>query len=289
MENTVYDYSPITTRPPIEWPEGKRVAFYVGVAVEHYAIDKPSTSIFPGTSALVPDPLNYGWRDYGMRVGIWRMMDSLDRHGMRATAFLNSDICSRYPQVIEAGIERGWAWVAHGRDNSTFQAAMSREEESKYLTEVLSTIESHTGSRPKGWIGPALTETFETPSILAELGVDYVLDWCSDDQPFYLNTRDMLSVPYSTELNDVMLFGSRNLSGADFLQLIKDQYEQLSLDSGVSGRVMGIGLHPFIINQPFRQKYLDLALEFIASQPDVWLTTSDDIAKHYRKTMPPQR
>lgn len=285
MDNTLYDYSPIVDRPDFTWPDGKRVAFYAGVAVEHYPIDRPSTSIFPGTAALVPDALNYGWRDYGMRVGIWRMFDSLDRHGIRGTAFLNSDACIRYPQVIEAGVKRNWSWVAHGRDNATFQTGMSKEEEVAYLTDVVSIIETHTGSRPKGWIGPALSETFETPRILNELGLGYVLDWCADDQPFRLNVGDLLSVPYATELNDVMLCASRNLSGLDFLQLVKDQYEQLSQDSASGGRVLGLGLHPFIINQPFRQKYLDLALEFIAEQPDVWITTADDIADHFRATV----
>ncbi|WP_156665340.1 polysaccharide deacetylase family protein, partial [Rhodococcus phenolicus] len=256
------------------------------VAVEHYAVDKPSTSIFAGTAGLTPDPLNYGWRDYGMRVGIWRMIESLDRHGMRATAFVNSDACSLYPQVIAAGNERNWSWVAHGRDNSTFQNGMEKSVERKYLEEVVDEIERHTGTRPTGWIGPALTETFETPQILAELGLEYVLDWCADDQPFYLNgEKPMLSVPYSTVLNDVMLFGGNGLSGEGFVQLIKDQYEQLSKEADDHVRVMGIGLHPFIINQPFRQKYLDLALDFIAEQDDVWITTSDDIAAHFKNNV----
>ena len=286
MDNQLYDYRPIVDRPPLAWPEGKRVAFYVGVNIEHYRVDQPSTSIFAGTVGLTPDPLNYGWRDYGLRVGIWRMIESLDRHGIRASALLNSDVCGRCPQVIEAGRQRNWAWVAHGRDNSTFQAGMSREEETAYLTEVVHTIESHTGARPVGWLGPALTETFQTPSILSELGVNYVLDWCADDQPFHLNVPGMISVPYSIEVNDVSLFLGRNLSGPDFLQLVIDQYEQLSKDSAAGGRVMALCLHPFIINQAFRHKYVDLALEFIAAQPDVWLTTSDDIAAHFRTVAP---
>lgn len=285
MDNELYDYNPIVDRPAIQWPDGKRVAFYVGLNIEHYQVDKPSTSIFGGTATLVPDPLNYGWRDYGLRVGIWRMIESLDAHGVPASVLVNSDVCARYPQVIEAGRKRGWAWLAHGRDNSTFQAGMSRDEETAYLTDVIETIESAVGARPRGWLGPALTETFETPSILSELGLDYVLDWTADDQPFPLNVPGMISVPYSIELNDVTLFGSRNLSGPDFVQLVKDQYEQLSKDSATSGRVMALCLHPFIIGQPFRHKYLDLALEFIASQPDVWLTTTDQIADHYRRTV----
>jgi len=136
MDVELFNHSPIIERAPLRWPEGARVAFYVGLNVEHYQVDRPSTSIFAGTAGLAPDPLNYGWRDYGPRVGIWRLIESLDRHGMRASVMINSDVCGRYPQIIEAGRERDWAWVAHGRDNSTFQAQVSREEERAYLADV---------------------------------------------------------------------------------------------------------------------------------------------------------
>jgi allantoinase len=281
MDNQLFDYSPITERPPLAWPDGARVAFYVGLNIEHYQVDRPSTSIFGGTAGLAPDPLNYGWRDYGPRVGVWRLIESLDRLGLRASVLLNSDVCSRYPQIIDAGRERGWAWLAHGRDNSTFEAGMSADEERDYLAEVVDTIEKATGSRPKGWLGPALTETFETPRILAELGLSYVLDWCNDDQPYRLNVDGMLSVPYSIEVNDVTLFVGKSLSGPDFRQIVIDQFDQLYEDSATSGRVMALCLHPFIVNQPFRHKYLVQALEHIAGHSGVWLTTSDEIAAHY--------
>ena len=117
MDNALYKYSPIVERPKLAWPKGARLAFYVGVNIEHYEVDKPSTSIFAGTAGLVPDPLNFGWRDYGVRVGIWRMMDALDKCNMRASVLLNSDVCVRYPQIIEAGNKRNWAWLAHGKNH----------------------------------------------------------------------------------------------------------------------------------------------------------------------------
>ncbi|UNO41029.1 polysaccharide deacetylase family protein [Streptomyces sp. MST-110588] len=284
MDNELFDYSPIVGREPIHWPGGARIAFYVGLNVEHYQVDRPSTSIFPGTAGLAPDPLNYGWRDYGPRVGIWRLMESLDRHGIRASVMLNSAVTAHYPQIIEAGRARDWAWIAHGRDNSTFQADMAPEEERAFLKEVVETIEKATGRRPRGWLGPALTETFRTPQILAELGLRYVLDWSNDDQPYPLNVPGMLSVPYSIEVNDISLFVGKSLSGPDFVQIVKDQLEQLYEDSADSGRVMSLVLHPFVISQPFRHKYLDQALEHVAQHPGVWLTTSDEIAEHYART-----
>jgi allantoinase len=189
MEVELFEYSPITQREPIRWPGDARVAFYVGLNIEHFYADRPSTSLNEGTASLVPDPLNYGWRDYGPRVGIWRMIESFDRHGIRPSALLNSDVCGRYPQIIEAGRERGWAWVAHGKTNSVLHSGMSIVEEREFLSDVVETIEQATGQRPRGWLGPGLTETFETPGLLAALGLSYVLDWTNDDQPYPLNCQ----------------------------------------------------------------------------------------------------
>lgn len=148
---------------------------------------------------------------------------------------------------------------------------------------MVETIEHSTGSRPRGWLGPGLTETIQTPRLLAGLGLSYLLDWTNDDQPYWLNVPGMLSVPYSVELNDIGLFTMRGLSGPQFLQTVKDQFDQLYADSAGSGRVMALALHPFVTGQPFRAKYLDQALEYIAGHPGVWLTTSDKIAEHYAR------
>ncbi|HZU04620.1 MAG TPA: polysaccharide deacetylase family protein [Chloroflexota bacterium] len=283
MENQLYDYWPIPRRPRLEWPNGARLAFWIGLNIEHYEIDKPSTSIFSGTAMLKPDPLNYGWRDYGPRVGVWRMMEVLDKYGLRASVLLNSDVCHYYPEIIEAGNQRRWVWLAHGKNNSILQANMSLEEERRYLTEVVTTIREGTGQQPKGWLGPALTETFNTPDLLAELGLTYLLDWCNDDQPYPLKVKQgrMISVPYSIEVNDIPLFVGKTTSGEDFYRIVVDQFDQLYEEGARSGRVMALALHPFIINQPFRHKYLDRALAYITQHDQVWLTTSDEIADWY--------
>jgi allantoinase len=288
MDNQLYEYSPIVERPELKWPNNARVAFYVGLNIEHYEVDRPSTSIFAGTNMLEPDPLNYGWRDYAARVGVWRMIEVLDKYRMRASVPLNADCCKHYPQIIEAGKKRNWAWLAHGKNNSTFQSGMDVEAERKYLKEVVNVTARSTGYQIKGWLGPALTETYQTPRLLKELGFSYVLDWCSDDQPFPLNVPGMMSVPYSIELNDVTMFVGRGVSGEEFYQTVVDQFDQLYGEGRKSGRVMALCLHPFIVNQPFRQKYLDKALSYISKRAGVWLTTSDEIADHYAKHYMPK-
>jgi allantoinase len=283
MENNLYRYWPIVRRPRLELPNGARVAFWVGLNIEHFLLDKPSTSITPVTASLVPDPLNYGWRDYGPRVGVWRVMDVLDRVGMRASVLLNSDVCQYYPEIVEEGNQRKWVWLAHGKNNSTLQSNMSPEEERSYLADVVGTIKQSTGQQPRGWLGPALSETFETPNILAELGVNYTCDWCNDDQPYPMQVRQgrMISLPYSIEVNDIPVALDRGLPAEQLTQMIKDQFDQLYADAERGGRIMAVALHPFIIGQPFRAKYLEQALSYVAGHDKVWIATSDEIADWY--------
>lgn len=277
-----FAYRPITRRPPLSWPGGARVAVYIGLNIEYFHPGQVSTSIWPGTADLSPDPLNHGWRDYGARVGIWRTMAALDRYGVRASALLNSDVVAHHPEIVAAGVQRDWVWLAHGRTNSVLHTGMTVDDERRVLAEITRTITDATGRPPRGWMGPGLTETHHTPQLLAELGYQYVLDWTNDDQPYPLSVPGMLSVPYSVELNDLLVFG-KGATGTDFVQMVVDQYEQLHADAaGDSGRVLAIALHPFVIGQPFRHKYFEQVLEFLTGAPDGWLTTSDEIAAHYR-------
>lgn len=279
-----YDYWPIVERPPLEWPGGKRLAFYIGLNIEHFELGKPSTAISPAHATLPVDPLNHGWRDYGTRVGIWRMIDLLDEYELPVTALLNSEVPERYPQIVEAGNERGWAWCGHGRTNSELWTGLELEEERAAIAALVEKLTRATGRAPKGWLGPALTETINTPELLAEHGFTYVMDWCNDDQPYPLNVRSgrMISVPYSIEVNDIPLFLDIGVTGPDFRQVVVDQFDVLYAESRRrSGAVMALSLHPFLINQPFRHKYLEQALAHVTAHDDVWITTSDEIAGWY--------
>ncbi|WP_327129536.1 polysaccharide deacetylase family protein [Streptomyces sp. NBC_01727] len=278
-----YSNSTIASRPPLSFPNGARLAFYVGLNIEHFRPDLPLLQ----SGGPVPDPLSHGWREYGNRVGVWRLMDIFDEVGIRATGILNSDVCTEFPEIIEAGVARNWAWVAHGQTNSIFQTGMGPKDEQQYLKEMFATLDASLPARPKGWLGPGLTETAATPQLLADAGLNYILDWCCDDQPFPTNTPGMLSVPYSLDVNDFLMFTTNpGLSGPDFERVVLDQFEQLLEDSASAGRVMALPLHTFIIGQPYRAKYLKRVLKTIAATKDVWLCTSDDIADHYLATHP---
>jgi allantoinase len=286
MENPLFAYSPIVRRPPLELPEGKRIAVWFALNLEHYEYGKPALSLAAFTAELIPDPLNYGWREYGPRVGVWRLVEIFDRLGIQPTAVINSEVCDRHPEIIDEGLKRGWRWVGHGRNNSTWQAGMEIEAEKAYIADVAATIERATGTRPRGWLGPALTASPATNDLLADLGFRYTLDWGVDDEPFHFDvaTGELISIPYSTELNDIPFYVLQGQSGADFRQALIDQFDQLRTEGESRPRVMGFGLHPFLSGQPYRARYVAEALEHMAQFDDVWFTSADEIADWYVET-----
>ncbi|MDE1675308.1 polysaccharide deacetylase family protein [Nocardia gipuzkoensis] len=280
-----FDYSPITSRPPMEFPGGARVAVWFGVSVEAYELGRPSTSLAGITAMLDPDPLNYSWRDYGARVGIWRMMNLFDRYKLRASVFLSSDAARAYPEIIAAGNERSWAWLVHGKNNTTFHTGLGVDEERQSLEEMIETVRAATGQQPLGWLGPGLTETHNTPELLSELGVRYLCDWCNDDQPYPLKVGNpLVSVPYTIEVNDIPMM-TYGYAGDSLAGVITDSFDVLFEEGEQSGRVLGIGLHPFVMGAPWRHKYFARALEYMDRfRDDVWFTTSDEIAAWYLDT-----
>lgn len=283
MTNPFYSYSAISDRPVVPLPDGKRVAVWIGLNVEHYEYGKPGLSLAQYTALLVPDPLNFAWREYGPRVGIWRMLEIFDQLEFQPTAILNSDVITEHPAIIKAGVERDWCWVAHGSNNSTWQVEMGADTEKAYVAQVADLIEKATGRRPKGWLGPSLTATANTLDILAELGFSYCLEWGMDDLPVPFNVKQgsLMSVPYSTELNDIPFFAMQGQSGEQFKQAIIDAFDQMYAEGATRPRVLGIGLHPFLSGQAYRARYVAEALEYMKQREDVWFTTPDEIAEWY--------
>ena len=281
--NTRYDYSAIIDRPPLRWPENARVALWVIPNIEHFKIDAPAASASVGGGSLVPDIRNFGLRDYGARVGLWRLMDVLDKHGVRGTIALNAEVCQQYPAIIRETLRRRWAFMGHGMTNSQRLSNMPPEEERQIVRDTIAVITEAIGRAPRGWLGPGLTETLETPDILAEEGIRYLCDWCADDQPFPMNVRQgsLISIPYTLELNDLPAMAGMGVSPDDFHRMCCDQFDTLYAEGAQTGRVMAIALHPYIIGQPFRIKALDRTLEYITRHREVWITTGDEIADWY--------
>jgi allantoinase len=285
QEHGRFPYSAIVDRKPLRWPKGARVAIWVIPNIEHFLFDRPSTSVTQVTTGLVPDVLNYSWRDYGVRVGVWRMMEIMERHSVRGTVALNSDVCGRYPRILEEGNRLHWEWMGHGTNNSTLINKQSEADERALIAHVVGTIEKATGAHPRGWLSPALSESHRTLDILAENKIDYVANWVNDEQPYPMRvkTGTMISMPYSVEINDIPVFLDLKQSGETFGRMICDQFDVLYEDGAKTGRVMAISLHPFLIGHPHRSKYFASALAHITSRQEIWLATGSEIADWYKK------
>lgn len=285
MEHGRFEYSPIARRPKLNLPNGARVAVWITPNVEHFRYDRPAISLTPMTAGLKPDVLNYAWRDYGARVGIWRLMEILERQKFVATAALNSEACLHYPEIVQEGTRLGWEWMAHGENNSSLFTGMPEEAERPIIAGVLDTIAKHTGKRPRGWLGPALTETDNTLDILASAGIDYVADWCNDEQPYYIKTKSkpVVAIPYTLEIGDIPAFLDRGGSGEDFFRMVVDQFDTLYEDGLGNYRVLSIALHPFLIGHPYRARYLERALAHIRKHEAVWIATGSEIVDWYRR------
>jgi peptidoglycan/xylan/chitin deacetylase (PgdA/CDA1 family) len=257
------------------------------VEVWHY--DSPvGTGVSPNPGKRVPDVINYAWREYGLRVGLWRIADVLDEAGIKATVALNSQVCDAHPKVIEEMKKRGWEFMGHGTTNSESLAGLQPDVETKVIKHVLGTIEKATGRRPRGWLGTGLTQTFNTLDILAAEGVVYCGDWNNDDQPYPMKvkTGKMTAIPYCMEINDIPLFIRKGYTGEQYLRSVMDQFETLYADSAKQPRVMGIPLHPMITGQPLRIKYLQRALAEMKKHERVWFATGGEIIDAYEKANP---
>lgn len=283
-----YDYDPIGRRPPLGLPDGKRVALTVYVNVQHFPCDKPEVvhALVPATANFQPDVLNQTWRDYGMRVGIWRLFEILGRRGVRASALLNRDVCREYPQAVEEGNRLGWEWLAMSHHGGSYLAGLGEAEETAAVKEVLDDIARFTGKRPRGWLTPCFAESMQTPDVLAAAGIDYLCDYTCDDQPIPLKVKAgrLTALPYSTEINDIASFLGMGVSGADFGTMIRDQFDVLYREGATNARVMPICLHTFLMGQAFRAKHLDEALGYIMSHKDVWATTAGELYDWYRRS-----
>ena len=173
--------------------------------------------------------------------------------------------------------------MGHGITNSERLVGMDEARERSTIQEVVKTITEKTGAKPNGWLGPGLSETNDTPDLLAEAGITYVADWCADDQPFPMRVKSgrMISVPYSQELNDIPAFMRKGMTPEQFFGTVCDQFDVLYEEGERGGRVMALALHPFLTGHPFRSKWLDWALHHITSHDRVWLTTGGEIAAWY--------
>ena len=279
-----FEYSPLPSRPHWKLPRGARIAVWTIVNVEEWDIEKAMARQYlpaPQGVSTIPDVPNWAWHEYGMRVGFWRMYEALRKRKIRATTAINANVCRAYPPVAEAMRDAGWEFMGHG----VKQGAMHLlTDQRKAVRESIELIRGFTGKAPKGWLGPGLTETWETLDMLAEEGIQYVSDWVNDDQPYEIRTatQPLVSVPYTLELNDIPVMVVQHHESSAWVTRCKDQFDRLLLEGARQPRVMAIAVHPYIHGVPHRIKYFEAVYDYIGQQKGVWITTGEEIAEWWR-------
>ena len=280
-----FDYAPITRRPHYAWPNGAGLAVYIGFNIEHFAFGEGMGANI-GPASAQPDVLNYSWREYGNRVGAWRCLELFDALGLPSAALINTALYDHCPELVQAFVARGDELVGHGHTNAERQSSFSEAQERALIVASRERIARESGADAQGWLSPWISESAVTPDLLAESGYRYTLNWCHDDQPVRMRTRggeDFWSIPYPQELNDIPMIIGRQMDGRDFTRMITDNFDEMRAQSARQPLVMGIALHPYLVGQPYRLRYLREALAPIAAARDnnkIWMTTPGAICRH---------
>lgn len=283
-----FPYSPIIDRPKVRWPNGARLALWVIPNIEFFSLDEQVPAA-AGGGGKTPDVPTWAVRDYGNRVGVFRLMEVMSRYNVRGTVALNSELCAEHPRIIEECIRLDWELMGHNESNTRRLNAVPADEEGAIVRRTVDTIEKASGRKVRGWLSSGLSETWNSLDHLVDCGVEYIADWVNDDQPYEMKLDDgrtIMSIPYSTELNDKPAFDQKHRTAEEFDTMIRRQFDVLWREGGDQARAMGIALHPYIIGMPHRIGALDSALEYICSHEGVWLATGSEIAAAGRSVGP---
>jgi len=277
------NYEPIHRRRPLQLPGGAKVAVWTIVNVENWRPTAPMPRVVlppPMGQPLLPDVPNWAWHEYGMRVGFWRFLEALGSRGLKASFAVNGSACEIYREACQAAHDAGWDFMGHG----LVQTPMHRVEDQRaVIADTIRAITLLTGKPPRGWESPGLTETDETADLLAEAGIEYVADWVLDDQPVPIHTRagDVISIPYTVELNDVVISAIQQQPSDEILRRGRDQFDRLYLDGATTPRVMAISIHPYLTGVPHRIKYLEALYDYILKHEGVVMWTGAEILDWY--------
>jgi len=280
-------YSAIVDRPVLRLPGNARVAVWVIVNIEHWSADGAMPRVVippPMHQPLLPDLPNWAWHEYGMRVGFWRIFETLSARAITPTLALNGHVCKSYPRVAGAARDAGWEFIGHGFK----QAPMHRLEDQRLaIKQTVAEIEQFTGRRPRGWESPGMTETEHTLDFLSAEGIEYVADWVLDDQPVIVKAepRPVVAMPYTVETNDVVMFTIQNHAAEEFAHRCRAQFDRLYAEGARTARVMAISVHPYLSGVPHRIGWLENVLDYIRGFADVQWWTGAEILDWYRKAI----
>ncbi len=295
MDHEHYDWSPLINRGQLRWPESARVALCVIVNLERFEWEVPEGGFQPaglaggGFDLPFPDYMRLSHRDYGHRVGIFRVLDVLEKHGIKPTVAMDALTADNYPYLVKHCLQRGCEIIGHGISVSQMITSnMSEQQEREYIQNSVGTIKRTTGVAPTGWLGAEYGESTRTPQLLSQEGIQYVCDWANDDQPYPLKSPhgELFALPTMLELDDVNALWDRRVPIGRYKTMLEEGFDTIYQESAESGRLLVLNLHPWLIGQPFRIRYLDNALGHMMRRQGVWAASGSEIIDWYRDNQP---
>ena len=293
MDHDLYPWSNLFDRPAVSWPGGKSLALWITVALEFFPLT-PNEGPFRAPDHMktpYPDLRTYTTKDYGNRVGIFRIMRVLEKFGIKATTPVNAAVARRYPQLIDAINDAGWEIIGHGVDmNSLHYGGLDEKTERGYIEETLSTLRDASGQPVRGWLSPARSESENTPRLLAEAGLDYLCDWVNDDMPYTMTTPagPITAMPHTYELEDRhVMTGLGQLEELWAEQVMGAAHRLRGETQDYGGRILHISLTPYVIGQPFRIAILEQLLEKLMEEGGIWSATGGEVQSAWREQAGP--
>ncbi len=294
MDHEHYDWSPLVNRGKLRWPGDARVAICVILNLGRMEWSPPQGSFTPGLAGGLgvrdfPDYARFSHREYGHRVGIFRVLDVLEKSGIKPTVAMDALTADNYPYLVSHCLNRGCEIIGHGVSSSqTISSRMSLEDETGYIQSSIEALTRATGAAPKGWLGPEYGESSHTPQLLSQAGIRYICDWANDEQPYSLKSPhgELFALPVMVELDDVVALWNRRVTIGRYRDMLKESFDTLYLDGAQTGRLLVINLHPWLIGQPFRIGYLDDALAHMTRRGGVWAASGSEIVDWYQRNPP---
>jgi allantoinase len=283
MDHELYRFSALPLRPRFQWPNGASAAFHVTLTIEHWELTPPPGSVkdqrfLSEFGPYEPDYRTWTQREYGNRVGIFRVLDMLDRHAIRASVAIGASACERYPALVAEVTRRGFEVLAHGTHATRIiSSKMTDAEQRATIAASIEAVTRATGSTPKGWLSQDQGEAQNTPALLAEAGIDYLVDWSNDDQA-YLMHPGLVSIPHQIEWDDIVLFWLRRVETWRYPDLVEEAARRLADEGAISGRNFGLSIHPWLFGMAHRIRYLDEALRRLRNIDGLWQATTGEIA-----------
>jgi peptidoglycan/xylan/chitin deacetylase (PgdA/CDA1 family) len=289
MDHALYPFRTLPEAPRFAWPGGNGIAFTVTLVLDYWEVAPPENAstdprpLSPLGGGYFPDWVTWSMREYGNRVGIFRVLDRLDRFGVKSGVALGAEVARRCPELVDECARRGAVFLGHGTHATRrITSRMSEQQERDFIAQSREAVRAATGQAPAGWCGQDFNESPDTPRLLAEAGFSYVTDWSNDDRPYLIGPGGLVSLPAHSEWNDLETMWLRHMAPDVWARSVAEGFDVLHAEGGA---VFNLTLHPFVSGQPHRIRYLEQTLASVLGKSGVWRATSDDVAAAARPVL----